>query len=67
MTRWTESREVYAAFAVVVREEQVLLTTRRVEHVVFHGHADGALELPRHVLVLVDDGVERPVPGRILQ
>src|SRR5947207_14434735 len=58
--------EKYAAFAVVVREEQVLLPLADVEHVVFHGHADGPLELPRHVLVLADDRVERPVPGRIL-
>src|SRR5437870_1177377 len=58
--------EEYAAFAVVVREEQVLLPLAHVEHVVFHGHADGALELPRHVLVLADDRVERPVPSRIL-
>src|SRR5438552_15993805 len=60
------SGEEYAAFAVVVREEQILLPLAHVEHVVFHGHADGPLELPRHVLVLADDRVERPVPGRIL-
>src|SRR5438034_1340094 len=58
--------EEYAAFAVVVREEQVLLPLAHVEHVVFHWHADGLLELPRHVLVLADDRVERPVPSRIL-
>src|SRR5947208_4951817 len=58
--------EEYAAFAVVIREEQVLLPLAHVEHVVFHWHADGPLELPRHVLVLADDRVERPVPGRIL-
>src|SRR5256885_5506701 len=58
--------EEYAAFAVVVREEQVLLPLAHVEHVVFHGPADGPLELPRHVLVLADDRVERPVPSRIL-
>src|SRR2546430_4593624 len=58
--------EEYAAFAVVVREEQVLLPLAHVEHVVFHWHADGPLELPRHVLVLADDRVERPVPSRIL-
>src|SRR5436190_8169681 len=58
--------EEYAAFAVVVREEQVLLPLAHVEHLVFHGDADGPLELPRHVLVLADDRVERPVPSRIL-
>src|SRR5439155_20335034 len=58
--------EEYAAFAVVVGEEQVLLPLAHVEHVVFHGHADGPLELPRHVLVLADDRVVRPVPSRIL-
>src|SRR6266481_8863467 len=58
--------EEYAAFAVAVREEQVLLPLADVEHFVFHGHADGPLELPRHVLVLADDRVERPVPSRIL-
>src|SRR5437899_9791005 len=58
--------EEYAAFAVVVLEQQVLLPLADVEHVVFHGHADGPLELPRHVLVLPDDRVERPVPSRIL-
>src|ERR1700675_4315583 len=58
--------EEYPAFAVMVREEQVLLPLADIEHVVFHGHADGPLELPRHVLVLADDRVERPVPGRIL-
>src|SRR2546422_5462264 len=58
--------EEYAAFAVVVGEEQVLLPLADVEHVVFHGHADGPLELPRHVLVLADDRVERPVPSRLM-
>ena len=51
---------------VAIGEQQVLLPFADVEHLVLHRHADGLLELRRHVAVLVDHRVQRPVPGRVL-
>ncbi len=58
--------EEHAALAVAFGEQQVLLPLADVEHLVFERHADGLLELARHVLVALDDRVQGPVPRRVL-
>ena len=56
----------HPALAVVVGEQQVLLPFADIERVELQRHADGLREHPHHVLVAVDDGMQREVLGGIL-
>src|SRR5262249_41041199 len=58
--------EKYTIFAVAVGKQQVLPPRRAGQHFVLHWNSNGALELGLHLLVAVEDRVERPMPRRIL-
>src|SRR6185436_7542294 len=58
--------EEHAAVLVALGEQQVLLPFADAQHLVFHRHADRPLELRRHVAVVGDRRVQRPVARRVL-
>ena len=55
-----------AARAVAVGQQQVLLPLAHIQHLVVDRRAHHLLELPRHGGIVLDDGVQGPVPRRIL-
>ena len=58
--------EKHPILAVAVGEQQILPPRRAGQHLVFDRNADDALERRLHLFVAVDDGMQRPVLGRIL-
>ena len=58
--------EEHAAFAIALRQQQVLLPLADIERVELQRHSDGLREHRRHVGVAVDDGMQGEMPGRIL-
>ena len=55
-----------APLAVAIGEQKVLPPRRARQHLVFDRNADGPFERRFHLLVAVDHGMQRPVPGRVL-
>ncbi len=56
----------HPAVAVAVGEQQVLLPLADIERLELQRHADGLREHAHHVLVAVDDGMQREMLGGVL-
>src|ERR1700746_440868 len=54
------------ARAIVVGEQKVLAPLAAIDHLVVHRHADGLLELPPHLPIRLDSGMQCPVALRTL-